>query len=242
MTSCKKHSDDNTVTPKTTTCPIAYINDDQGDSTVYVYDAQNKLTAFQAFDNTGKKSFEITYAYSSGDITSAGLNGVNPTHIVLNSDGTAKYATSYVSSIGYVEFDTVFYTYDSKGYNIRSITKKTNMSSPRQHSYDTTWNTYTNGNLTYTKTNDAAGTKTASTTAYTTLESKFLYNQNFTSNVYGKASKNLPASNTLSISGPFSYTSTTNLTYQLNASGYITSITSSSGNSTSIYYYHYNCK
>jgi hypothetical protein len=142
----------------------------------------------------------------------------------LNSDGLLQYESQTRDYGSNMNYDTTFYTYDSNGYAIRLVNKEfaTNNDVILYASSDTTWYTYTNGNLTSERIKRQNSSDIITTHTYTNIEDKthFFSNDMLSPGMNGKLSKNLIAS-----SSNNENSDTDTYTYEINNTGLITRYT-----------------
>jgi hypothetical protein len=138
---------------------------------------------------------------------------------ILNNNGMVHYIVEITDHPGDVEYDTAFYTYNPLGNNSRIVYKSQYVGTNNSISYDTIWNTYTDGNLTSTTFKNSNGETKTTNYTYTNLVDKanILGGElPFMPNLYGVPSKNMPLHGT---NATGSYTE--DYTYIMNADGYI---------------------
>jgi len=231
ITSCKK-DDDDPITPAQQICKIDYFTDEEyGDSSQFLYDAQNRISRTESYNADKSLRSYSDYTYSMNKIVchTVFYNSDNTTieseiQYHLNSDGLLQYESQTRDYGSNMNYDTTFYTYDSNGYAIRLVNKEfaTNNDVILYASSDTTWYTYTNGNLTSERIKRQNSSDIITTHTYTNIEDKthFFSNDMLSPGMNGKLSKNLIAS-----SSNNENSDTDTYTYEINNTGLITRYT-----------------
>jgi len=204
LTACKKDKDP--ITPASESCVLKYIKDnDTGDSTAIIYDNQNRVIKLQIFDSKGVEIRYQTYTYGTNDITFNQFNKLtneasNTIIYHLNSIRLVEYISIYRDYNGGVNkyYDTIAFTYNPAGYKTQRIYTFTSIESGNVNSTsDTTWYTYSGGNLISEKLINSYGETIITTNSY---YSTLIDKQNILSNpllipgIFGKGNLNLIAS------------------------------------------------
>ncbi len=165
LTACRKNKEDTAqpLEPDTPLCKLtSLLGFTSGDSIVHVYDTQGRLSKTIYFDREKNLlSRYVNYTYEANKITHTFYDAGNihsQTTYTINSDGTVAYQTQkYGDSRDlYMQYDTTCYTYNSQGYNTL-IVYKAYGETQQLVSRDTTWNTFTDGNLTSARTKKQSG-------------------------------------------------------------------------------------
>lgn len=247
LTSCKKDNDD-AVTPSKQACSVEYIlNAD--DSLKVSYDSQERISKEEIFSkSSGNSQAYVTYDYSSGKIvekTYVGGDIQSEVNYHLNANDNVEYSVAFdKDASGNNDFDnadTTWYLYDSERHVTRTITHdRTDFIITQGLSKDTSWFTYSGGNLTKEerKIGNAASTTSFYTYGNNDATSEFLVpmpGDASIRNIYGKTSQKLPIAKA-------SGGTTVTYGYTFNSEGYVTRVdetTSGANNRTDIYY---NCK
>jgi len=201
---CKNENADDNITPAINACKLVLTKNNLGDSSILTYDDESRLIAIQQFDGNGKEVYYKSYTYNTGYIKVTGRTDAYTSVITLNADGTANYEV--ITQFG-APLYTISYAYDSDGHNIRKV-QVTNTGR-----YDTILYTYTNGNLT-----KVTAPYYLNENTYTTIKTADPYTIDYLSGLYGKGSKNLPATSVeyfINATNDYSYS------YQTNTAGYV---------------------
>jgi len=226
ITSCKK-DDEDVAAPIVPTCFVSsYKNLDSKDSTVQTFDNQNRLVKSITYDETGKLLDEYDiYTYGENKMTYTIYSDPSTisyqTEYILNPNGSIYYKAEkdVDEDHGVTEYDTAFYTYDALGYNTMVVYKKEYKGAQNHVYYDTTWYTYTDGNMTSSTHKTNSGETRTDISTYTDLVDKAnVINGSFLTfpNLYGKPNKNL-----ILLETNEEGTYTTKYTYEMNAEGYM---------------------
>lgn len=248
LTSCKKDNDD-AVTPSVQQCSVDYVlNDD--DSVKVTYDSQNRIEKEQTFSKSTKNSQDYTlYEYSSGKIVEKMYDAdgdiQSEVNYHLNANDNVEYSVAFdkdASGNNDVDnSDTTWYTYDSDRRVTTTITNnRTDYVITQTVSRDTSWFSYSNGNLTKVENKVGNGAKVTTIYSYGSddAKSEFLVpmpGDASIRNIYGNTSDKLPTDMTAP-------GTTINYAYQFNSEGYATRVDVTAAgvsNRTDIYY---NCK
>jgi len=244
LTSCKKNKDD-AVAPAVEACQIDYATTTL-DSTKITYDSQNRVIKEETFNNSDDSEGSLTYTYSSNKIVEDEYDEsgdlISKTEYHLNSNNNASYSV-YVEDGNTDAADTTWYLYDSNKHNTRRVTKHTTpiIGDAAIRTYDTTWYTYTGGNLSKVEVKEAGEDIQTTSYTYGSDDAKtqvFAPGQDYShvAGLYGNPSEKLPTSATVG---------TTNVSYiyEFNDKGYVTryKVVSSAVTQSDIYLKYY-CK
>lgn len=225
ITSCKKKKDENVnPTNPIASCVVSRAITNE-DSTQATYDSENRLIKDQTFGNTGASEGYSLYTYTTGKITEQSYGGDGNLDFKidyhLNSNNHTSYSV-YVEDGDTENADTTWYQYDGSNHNVRRATKSTStvpVIGTKVITYDTTWYTYTEDNLSKIVSRNNDGDTETTVYSYGTADAKTkilvpAQHQGIVG-LFGNSSSKLPVSQTQG-------STTLTYDYQFNNEGYVT--------------------